>query len=91
MTPTLKRSSSEKRRRIPFTVDTTIILLLLSYRVINALTIKTFFQPDEYYQSLEPAWDLVLGNGWITWVSLREYQASALRLKCTCADWNIAL
>ncbi|TGZ85651.1 hypothetical protein EX30DRAFT_314858 [Ascodesmis nigricans] len=54
-------------RRRTFTVDTTIFLLLLSFRILNAVTTRTFFQPDEYFQSLEPAWDLVFGNGWLTW------------------------
>ncbi|KAF2673717.1 hypothetical protein BT63DRAFT_410684 [Microthyrium microscopicum] len=44
--------------------------LLLALRVANALLISTFFQPDEYYQSLEPAWQLAFGDqsrAWITW------------------------
>jgi phosphatidylinositol glycan class B len=48
-----------------------VFLLLLALRILNALTIKTFFQPDEYYQSLEPAWRLAFGaesGAWITWV-----------------------
>lgn len=46
--------------------------LLLAYRLVNALTIKTFFQPDEYFQALEPAWELAFGpqaKAWITWVN----------------------
>ena len=44
---------------------------LIALRIANALTISTFFQPDEYYQSLEPAWATVFGQNsgaWITWV-----------------------
>lgn len=40
-------------------------------RLINAWWIATFFQPDEYFQSLEPAWDLAFGSSsgaWLTWV-----------------------
>jgi phosphatidylinositol glycan class B len=36
------------------------------------LTLRTFFQPDEFFQSLEPAWQLAFGdtsNAWITWVN----------------------
>lgn len=43
---------------------------LLVFRILNALSIKTFFQPDEYFQSLEPAWQLAFGptsGAWITW------------------------
>lgn len=45
--------------------------LLLAFRIVNALTIKTFFQPDEYFQALEPAWKIAFGadtGAWITWV-----------------------
>lgn len=48
-----------------------IFYLLVAFRLLNAFTIFTFFQPDEYYQSLEPAWWFAFGNGsgaWITWV-----------------------
>jgi phosphatidylinositol glycan class B len=46
--------------------------LLLAFRIVNALTLRTFFQPDEFFQSLEPAWQLAFGdasNAWITWVN----------------------
>jgi hypothetical protein len=48
---------------------------LISLRILNAVTNRTFFQPDEYFQSLEPAWDAAFegfGNetgAWVTWVS----------------------
>ena len=48
-----------------------ILLFLVAFRILNALTIRTFFQPDESYQSLEPAWQMVFGENsgaWITWV-----------------------
>ncbi|KAH8730087.1 Alg9-like mannosyltransferase family-domain-containing protein [Phaeosphaeriaceae sp. PMI808] len=47
-----------------------IFALLLAFRILNALTLRTFFQPDEFFQSLEPAWQLAFGessNAWITW------------------------
>lgn len=46
---------------------------LVAFRILNALTIATFFQPDEYFQSLEPAWQMAFGEdsgAWITWVSV---------------------
>src|SRR6187402_283095 len=46
-------------------------MLLLVFRCINALAVRTFFQPDEYFQSLEPAWQMAFGaqsGAWITWV-----------------------
>ena len=49
-----------------------VFALLLAFRIVNALTVRTFFQPDEFFQSLEPAWQLAFGpasNAWITWVN----------------------
>jgi phosphatidylinositol glycan class B len=49
-----------------------IFALLFAFRIVNALTLRTFFQPDEFFQSLEPAWQLAFGdasNAWITWVN----------------------
>ena len=48
-----------------------VFLFLIAFRILNALSIKTFFQPDEYFQSLEPAWQIAFGSesgSWITWV-----------------------
>lgn len=48
-----------------------VLLFLLAFRIVNALALRTFFVPDEYYQSLEPAWQLAFGphsGAWITWV-----------------------
>lgn len=48
-----------------------IYLGFLVFRSLNVLGTSTFFQPDEFYQSLEPAWQLAFGpdsGAWITWV-----------------------
>ncbi len=48
-----------------------VFLLLIGFRLLNALTVQTFFQPDEYFQALEPAWQFAFGEGagaWMTWV-----------------------
>lgn len=45
-------------------------IVLIIFRCINALLVWTFFQPDEYFQSLEPAWQIAFGSqsgAWITW------------------------
>lgn len=39
-----------------------IFPLLLAFRIINALSIRTFFQPDEFIQALEPALKLAFGE-----------------------------
>lgn len=51
-----------------------ILLFLIAFRILNALSVRTFFQPDEFFQSLEPAWQMVFGENnraWITWVGAR--------------------
>lgn len=48
-----------------------VLSLLLLFRFINALCVRTFFQPDEYFQALEPAWRIAFGSdsgAWLTWV-----------------------
>jgi GPI mannosyltransferase 3 len=56
----------KRKRRVP-PGDQRILLLLIALRTLNALAVRTFFQPDEYYQSLEPAWRFVFGYGELTW------------------------
>lgn len=44
---------------------------LIALRLLNAFTLNTFFQPDEFFQSLEPAWRIAFGpdsGAWMTWV-----------------------
>ncbi|KAK7969850.1 GPI mannosyltransferase [Apiospora saccharicola] len=44
--------------------------MLFGFRLLNALCLRTFFQPDEYYQALEPAWKIAFGldsGPWMTW------------------------
>jgi GPI mannosyltransferase 3 len=63
-------------RQIPSALPTApngrdVLLFLVASRLLNALVIQTFFQPDEYFQALEPAWELAFGRqagAWITWV-----------------------
>lgn len=54
-----------------------VLIGLLIFRLINALcTNQTFFQPDEYFQALEPAWNLAFGprsGAWLTWVSILRF------------------
>lgn len=47
------------------------LAVIFAWRLINAFCVRTFFQPDEYFQALEPAWQLMYGDGsgaWLTWV-----------------------
>ncbi|OAA32039.1 GPI mannosyltransferase [Moelleriella libera RCEF 2490] len=53
------------KRNRPIFLQNIIII-----RLINAWWVRTFFQPDEYFQSLEPAWRLAFGadsGAWLTW------------------------
>lgn len=67
------RRAIERVKEVPVSQD--IFLFLLAFRILNALSIKTFFQPDEFFQSLEPAWEIAFGadsGAWITWVSKQQ-------------------
>ena len=58
-------------RAVENATSSQILLLLIGFRLLNSLVTKTFFQPDEYFQSLEPAWRIAFGEGsgaWLTWV-----------------------
>jgi hypothetical protein len=50
----------------PVVTDRQAFLLALGFRSISLLS-QTFFQPDEFYQSLEPAHWLVFGTGFLAW------------------------
>lgn len=66
----LKRRAALQRVK-EATTSQDIFLFLVAFRILNALSIRTFFQPDEYFQSLEPAWEIAFGansGAWITWV-----------------------
>ncbi|KAL2870369.1 putative glycosylphosphatidylinositol-alpha 1,2 mannosyltransferase [Aspergillus lucknowensis] len=65
---------SPSRLRLPSPpepdVSSNILLFLVAFRLVNSLTVRTFFQPDEFFQSLEPAWRIAFGDEqgpWITW------------------------
>ena len=65
-----RRRALERVKEVSVSQD--ILLFLLAFRILNALSITTFFQPDEFFQSLEPAWEIAFGadsGAWITWVS----------------------
>ncbi|KAF0460341.1 GPI mannosyltransferase 3 [Gigaspora margarita] len=40
---------------------------LILFRLFNALITKTYFNPDEYWQSVEVAHYMVFGYGYLTW------------------------
>jgi hypothetical protein len=59
-----------------------VLLFLLAFRIVNALALRTFFVPDEYYQSLEPAWQLAFGprsGAWLTWVRTALHECAGAK------------
>ncbi len=59
------------RRDVAVAQARDILTLVLLVRIANALCLRTFFQPDEYFQALEPAWRVAFGpdsGAWLTWV-----------------------
>jgi len=41
--------------------DAKVFAALLAFRLVNGLVVRTYFDPDEYWQSLEVAHALVFG------------------------------
>ena len=44
-----------------------MILFSVVFRILVALFTQSYFQPDEYFQALEPAHKCVFGYGHLTW------------------------
>ncbi|RCK64927.1 GPI mannosyltransferase 3 [Candida viswanathii] len=44
-----------------------LFIFIFAFRLLNSLTIQTFFQADEFFQALEPAHHFVYGYGYLTW------------------------
>ncbi|CDW52878.1 GPI mannosyltransferase 3 [Trichuris trichiura] len=54
----------------------TLAYFAIFYRALNLLLVQTWFVPDEYWQTLEPAHRLTFGYGYLTWEwqeGLRSY------------------
>ncbi|CAN6271138.1 unnamed protein product [Urochloa humidicola] len=72
--------SPEKARRIRLWAalesDRRVLALALAFRAVNALLVRTYFNPDEHWQCLEVAHRIAFGYGHITWewkLGLRSY------------------
>ncbi|KAF7591183.1 glycosylphosphatidylinositol anchor biosynthesis [Aspergillus hancockii] len=69
-----------------------VILFLIAFRLVNAVSLRTFFQPDEFFQSLEPAWQTAFGENhgaWITW-EWRHHLRSSLHPLLFAAVYSVA-
>ncbi|KAJ5772690.1 hypothetical protein N7520_003219 [Penicillium odoratum] len=72
-------SLSSPRYRLIQTQAFNVFIYLIGLRLVNALTVRTFFQPDEFFQSLEPAWQIAFGGdqgAWITWEWRHQLRSS---------------
>ncbi|PTU24169.1 hypothetical protein P175DRAFT_0427956 [Aspergillus ochraceoroseus IBT 24754] len=72
-------SSKTNPSESPRGSNNNILLFLIAFRLLNALTVRTFFQPDEFFQSLEPAWQIAFGESqgpWITWEWTHQLRSS---------------
>lgn len=73
----MSSANTSSPRQVAGVPTVNVFLFLIAFRLVNALTVRTFFQPDEFFQSLEPAWQIAFGTGqdnkdqgaWMTWVS----------------------
>jgi GPI mannosyltransferase 3 len=53
--------------KLPHMRKSQAALIAATVRILQALLTRTFFQPDEYFQSLEVAHRAVFGYGQLTW------------------------
>ncbi|XP_053573474.1 GPI mannosyltransferase 3 [Bombina bombina] len=44
-----------------------LVLLTISFRILNCFLVQTSFVPDEYWQSLEVAHNMTFNYGYLTW------------------------
>ncbi|XP_022100896.1 GPI mannosyltransferase 3-like isoform X2 [Acanthaster planci] len=64
--PVLSKGNASVEDPAPWPRSRLLIVLLL-FRWVNAALTQTFFVPDEYWQSLEVAHNIVFGYGYLTW------------------------
>lgn len=82
-----------------------LLVVLIVFRLVNALSTRTFFQADEFWQALEPAHYKAFGYGQLTWeweFGLRSYAfplifealyrlVSFMSYLCTIVTWAISV
>ncbi|QLL30446.1 hypothetical protein HG536_0A02630 [Torulaspora globosa] len=81
-----------------------LLIVLTAFRLINAISTRTFFQADEFWQALEPAHYKAFGFGQLTWeweYGLRSYAfplifevayrlVSAACFLCSILTWGLS-
>ncbi|CAM9832073.1 unnamed protein product [Ectocarpus sp. 13 AM-2016] len=56
-----------ERRQLRPVLGAKLLAVLVTFRVLNALLVRTSFTPDEFWQGPEPAHLLAFGSGHLTW------------------------
>uniref|UniRef100_A0A5S6QVQ5 Mannosyltransferase n=1 Tax=Trichuris muris TaxID=70415 RepID=A0A5S6QVQ5_TRIMR len=65
-----------RAEKLPLFGERTLVCFAALYRTLNLVLVQTWFVPDEYWQTLEPAHRLAFGYGYLTWEwheALRSY------------------
>ncbi|KAL5199441.1 hypothetical protein ABZP36_020644 [Zizania latifolia] len=71
-------SEGKEKRNLSWVLgsDRRVLALALAFRAVNALLVRTYFNPDEHWQCLEVAHRIAFGYGHLTWEwkrGLRSY------------------
>ncbi|KAL2752649.1 glycosyltransferase family 22 protein [Sodiomyces alcalophilus JCM 7366] len=90
-TPRPLKAVSDERAPVTTTSSpSSVFYRLLVIRAFNAYWLLTFFQPDEYFQALEPAWQRAFGDAsaaWLTWEWRLQLRSSLHPALFTAVYW----
>ncbi|PPD94583.1 hypothetical protein GOBAR_DD08396 [Gossypium barbadense] len=64
--PNLSDAEAKPQKKSPYS-SKDVFLTCLGFRMLNALLIQTYFNPDEHWQALEVAHRIAFGYGHLTW------------------------
>ncbi|KAK9210514.1 hypothetical protein WN944_002885 [Citrus x changshan-huyou] len=64
---TSEEEQIKQSKSVFFSSEKRIFRICLAIRIVNALLIQTYFNPDEHWQTLEVAHRIVFGYGHLTW------------------------
>ncbi|TPX38674.1 hypothetical protein SeLEV6574_g07696 [Synchytrium endobioticum] len=62
-----KKNGISAKSHQPDRDNSLVLPLLVAFRIFNALFVQTYFDPDEYWQSVEVSHYLAYGYGHLTW------------------------
>ncbi|XP_044463121.1 mannosyltransferase APTG1 [Mangifera indica] len=65
--PSDEEAETESSSSVLFASEKRVFAVCLALRIVNALLIQTYFNPDEHWQALEVAHRMVFGYGHLTW------------------------